>query len=134
MSVTASHELAEMLVDPAANLYSTGPKPNRLYDYEVADPVEELHFEVNGIPMTDFVYPAYFEIFHEAGIDAPRPHGHPGSPFQLHEGGYQSYFSGGKERTMWGSEAKETRFREEDRRGHRSSFRHQAKRKVSKVK
>src|SRR5450631_2112917 len=44
VSVAASHELAGMLVDPAANLYSTGPKPNRLYDYEVADPVEEQFF------------------------------------------------------------------------------------------
>ena len=57
VSVAASHELAEMLVDPAANLYSTGPKSNRLYDYEVADPVEELFFQVDGIAMTDFVYP-----------------------------------------------------------------------------
>ena len=42
VSVAASHELAEMLVDPLANLYAAGPRPNRLYDYEVADPVEEL--------------------------------------------------------------------------------------------
>ena len=134
VSVTASHELAEMLVDPAANLYSTGPKPNRLYDYEVADPVEELHFEVNGIPMTDFVYPTYFEIFHKRGSTRFDHMDTLDLPFQLHEGGYQSYFSGGKERTMWGSKDKETRFREEDREGHRSSFRHKAKRKVSKVK
>lgn len=60
VSVTASHELAEMLVDPATNLYSSGPKKNRLYDYESADPVEELSFNVNGIPMADFVYPSYF--------------------------------------------------------------------------
>lgn len=34
VSVAASHELAEMLVDPLANFYTTGPRPNRLYDYE----------------------------------------------------------------------------------------------------
>jgi hypothetical protein len=134
VSVAASHELAEMLVDPSANLYSTGPKPNRLYDYEVADPVEELSFEVNGIPMSDFVYPTYFEMFHKRGSTRFDHMDTLDLPFQLHEGGYQSYFSGGKERTMWGSKGKTVRFKEEDREGHRSSFRHKAKRKVSHVK
>ena len=67
VSVAASHELVKMLVDPATNLCSTGPKKNCLYDYEVADPVEELTFNVNGIPMTNFVYPQYFEAFHKSG-------------------------------------------------------------------
>jgi hypothetical protein len=132
VSVAASHELAEMLIDPAANLYSTGPKKNRLYDYEVADPVEELFFKVDGIPMTDFVYPSYFETFHKRGSTRFDHMNTLDMPFQLHEGGYQSYFSGGKERTAWGSKTKEVRFKQEDRRGHRSSFRHKAKRKVSK--
>ena len=67
VSVSASHELVEMLVDPAINLMTTGPDPKTVYAYESADPVEELSFPVNGIPMTDFVYPAYFETFHKAG-------------------------------------------------------------------
>jgi hypothetical protein len=53
-------------------------------------------------------------------------------PFALHLGGYQSYFSGGKERTAWGSKAKEVRFKKEDRRGHRSSMRRKPERKLSK--
>ena len=36
VSVSASHELVEMLVDPAINLYSTGPKAKRFYAYEAA--------------------------------------------------------------------------------------------------
>jgi hypothetical protein len=131
VSVAASHELAEMLVDPLANFYTTGPRLNRLYDYEVADPVEELFFKVDGIEMTNFVYPAYFESFH-------KPHStrfdHMQSltrPFELHEGGYQSYWSEGKERTQWGSKAKRARFKLENREGHRSQVRHKAKRKLS---
>ena len=40
VSVTASHELAEMLVDPAINLCATGPR-DLIYAYETADAVEE---------------------------------------------------------------------------------------------
>ena len=133
VSVAASHELVEMLVDPAANLYSTGPKKNRLYDYEVADPVEELFFKVDGIAMTDFVYPSYFETFHKKGSTRFDHMEILDRPFDLHEGGYQSYWTHGKEETEWGSKAKKVRFQQEDRRGHRSTFRHKRKRKVSKV-
>ena len=132
VSVAASHELAEMLVDPAANLYSTGPRPNRLYDYEVADPVEELFFKVDGIAMTNFVYPTYFENFHKRGSTRFDHMEALEMPFALHLGGYQSYFSGGKERTQWGSKPKEVRFKQEDRRGHRSELRHKPKRLVSR--
>src|SRR5206468_9041772 len=45
VSVTACHELAEMLVDPAINLASTGPS-NRFYAYETADAVEEQEFRL----------------------------------------------------------------------------------------
>lgn len=132
VSLIASHELAEMLVDPLANLYSTGPKDDCLYDYEVVDPVEELFFRIDGIPMSNFVYPAYFESFHKQGatrfdhMQALR------RPFELHEGGYQSYWHRGKEHTKWGSAAKKARFLKEDRRGHRSEVRHTAQRKLSK--
>jgi hypothetical protein len=65
VSVSASHELVEMLVDPAINLMTTGPDPKLVYAYESADPVEALSFKVEGIPMSDFVYPSYFEEFHK---------------------------------------------------------------------
>src|SRR5438132_6019742 len=65
VSVSASHELVEMLVDPAINLMTTGPDSKTIYAYESADPVEALSFPVNDIPMTDFIYPAYFEDFHK---------------------------------------------------------------------
>ena len=59
VSVSASHELVEMLVDPAINLMTTGPNPKLVYAYESADRVEALSFDVEGIPMSDFIYPAY---------------------------------------------------------------------------
>ncbi|MGH8711666.1 MAG: hypothetical protein ACREVA_10200 [Burkholderiales bacterium] len=44
VSVSASHELVEMLVDPAINLMTTGPDPKTIYAYESADPVEAFSF------------------------------------------------------------------------------------------
>src|SRR5208283_3133801 len=63
VSVSASHELVEMLVNPAINMVAMRPHSKLVYGYESADPVEELTFRVNGIPMTNFVYPTYFEPF-----------------------------------------------------------------------
>jgi hypothetical protein len=67
VSVSASHELVEMLVDPATNMMTTGPDAKTIYAYESADPVESLFFDVQGMSMSDFVYPSYFETFHKTG-------------------------------------------------------------------
>jgi hypothetical protein len=123
VSVSASHELVEMLVDPAINLLATGPDPKTVYAYESADPVEALSYPVNGILMTDFVYPSYFENFHKAGsvqFDRLRK---VNKPFQILPGGYQIIFKNGKWSQIFGSVAKEKSFAKEDRRGHRSEQR-----------
>ena len=123
VSVSASHELVEMLVDPAINLMTTGPDPKVIYAYESADPVEALSFQVNGIPMSDFVYPAYFEAFHKPGSVQFDQMNKVRKPFQILSGGYQIIFKNGKWSQIYGSEAKKRRFAREDRRGHRSEQR-----------
>ncbi len=123
VSVSASHELVEMLVDPAINLMTTGPDPKVIYAYESADPVEALSFKVNGIPMTDFVYPAYFEAFHKPGSVQFDRMKKIRRPFQILAGGYQIIFKNGKWSQVFGSAAKKRRFAREDRRGHRSGQR-----------
>ena len=128
VSVSASHELVEMLVDPAINMMTTGPDPKVVYAYESADPVEQLSFKVNGIPMTDFVYPAYFEAFHKAGSARFDQLKKVSKPFQILSGGYQIIFKNGKWSQVFGSAAKKKRFGREDRRGHRSEERPQAAR------
>ena len=122
VSVSASHELVEMLVDPAINLAATGPG-NVFYAYETADAVEEIEFTIDGIAMSDFVYPAWFEGFRKAGsaqFDYARK---VRRPFQILAGGYMSVFKNGKWTEIFGSRAKARRFRREDRRGHRSTYR-----------
>jgi hypothetical protein len=95
VSVTASHELAEMLVDPGMQLGAIGPDGKTWYAYEVADAVEGEEIEVGGIPMSNFVYPAWFEAFR-----APRStkFDHKGTctrPFELRPGGYMPVFKDG---------------------------------------
>lgn len=65
-TVTASHEILELLVDPDTTFgvvvedRSLGP---RFYSYEVCDPVQDDRFayDLGGTPVSDFVYPAWFE-------------------------------------------------------------------------
>jgi hypothetical protein len=123
VSVSASHELVEMLVDPAINLLTTGPDPKLIYAYESADPVEALSFKVNGIPVSNFVYPSYFEVFHKPKSVQFDHMGAITKPFQLLKDGYQIIFKNGKWSQVYGSKAKQKHFRKEDRRGHRSETR-----------
>jgi hypothetical protein len=123
VSVSASHELVEMLVDPAINLMTTGPDSKTIYAYESADPVEALSFPVRGIQMTDFVYPSYFESFRKPGSVKFDAMGKVDKPFQILKDGYQIVFKGGKWSQVYGSKAKAKAFAKEDRRGHRSGAR-----------
>jgi hypothetical protein len=122
-SVTASHEIAEMLVDPAVNLYSSGANPKTMYAYEMADPVEEETFQVDGLPMSDFVYPAYFESFRKPGSARFDHLGKLSAPFTLRPGGYQIVLQGNSWTQLHGSSRKARDFAKEDRRQHRSELR-----------
>jgi hypothetical protein len=68
-TVTASHELLEMLADPdvsRAVVVHTTSGDAKLYAYEVCDPCQDdsLGYEIDGIIVGDFVYPSYFQMFH----------------------------------------------------------------------
>jgi hypothetical protein len=123
VSVSASHELVEMLVDPATNLMTTGPDPKTMYAYESADPVEALSFDIQGMQMSDFIYPSYFEAFHKAGSVKFDHLNKVKKPFQILSGGYQIIYKSGKWSQVFGSVKKEKAFAKEDRRGHRSELR-----------
>lgn len=133
VSIAASHELVEMLVDPAINMMTTGgPDAKATYAYESADPVEETNFAINGIQMSNFVYPSYFESFRAAGSAQFDQLKQVSKPFQILSGGYQIVLKNGKESQVFGSADKKKRFKKEDRRGHRSEQR--ARAAVKKLK
>jgi hypothetical protein len=122
VSVTACHELFEMAIDPVANLWAQADDGTE-YAYEMCDPVEEDVFDVDGVPMSNFVHPAWFEPFkHPPGTK----YDHLGklkAPYTMTKGGYMITMVKGKVAQKFGSKAKEKRFAEEDRRGHRSEYR-----------
>jgi hypothetical protein len=96
-TVTASHELLELLVDPETTLgtlvedRSLGP---RVYSYEVCDPVQDDRFatEVDGVAVSDFVYPAWFEPWRKRG-SARFDHAEKlRLPFQVPRGCYAMFY------------------------------------------
>jgi hypothetical protein len=122
VSVTACHELFEMAIDPIANLWAEATDGTE-YAYEMSDAVEEDTFPVNGIKMSNFLHPSWFEPFkHPPGTKFD----HLGllkKPFSMTKGGYVIIKKNGKVSEVFASAAKAKRFAREDRRGHRSEYR-----------
>lgn len=133
VSVTASHELAEMLADPGAQLCATGPH-DLIYAYEVADAVESESFAIDGIEMTNFVYPSWFESFWRAGS---RKFDHLGTcrrPFQVRPRGYMPVFEPGRGWSqIFGSKAGEKHYARRPH-GRPEIRKHGGPRKASKPK
>lgn len=93
-TVTFSHELLEMLLDPWINLTIPDPDQKRSWSYEACDAVEadELGYKIEGVQVSDFVLPSYFEN----DITLAKSHkrsfcGHVTEPFSLASGGYMSF-------------------------------------------
>lgn len=130
ISVSACHELLEMLVDPSAALWTDGPH-GEVWAYEVCDVVEDDKIDFDGVAMSDFVYPAYFDVFRLKKGAKPARYDYlrrVKRPFQILPGGYSDIHKNGKVITRWGSPEKEDRFKQEDRRYHRSQFRRKRRR------
>lgn len=116
---TLSHELLEMIADPGVNLYARGPvklkgetRPRMGWvSYEVCDPVEGNLYDIDGVKVSNFVTPEYFEAEHKRGslqfdflnvVDRP---------FQVAAGGYLDVMVASRWRTLWGRKAASKRFR-----------------------
>jgi hypothetical protein len=87
-TVTLSHELLEMLADPWVNWCAVG-SDGKIYALEVCDAVEadRLGYEIDGVLVSDFVTPAWFEPTQADRVDFKR---RLLKPLQLAEGGYIS--------------------------------------------
>jgi hypothetical protein len=96
-SLTASHEMCEMLVDPSGDrqITSDSPKPGQervSFLVEVCDPSEAADFaySVNGILVSDFYTPHYFDPVTASGVR----YSYTGAitrPRQVLRGGYLSW-------------------------------------------
>lgn len=60
LSVTISHELCELVVDMPANKWADGPDGSD-YAYEACDAVEGDTYEIDGVYVSNFLFPAFFD-------------------------------------------------------------------------
>lgn len=123
VSVTASHELLEMIIDPGAQLWAQSTQ-GRFYAYEMCDAVEDEEYVINGISVSNFVHPSFFESWHPPGSVQFDHLKKLSRPFQTLPNGYQIVSNGISATEIFGSIAKERNFRtHEVRTQHRSEYR-----------
>lgn len=69
-TVTLSHEVLELIIDPTANVFVPGPDPRDpnndqkvvLHTYEVCDAVERTSYEIDHTRVSNFLTPTYFAV------------------------------------------------------------------------
>ena len=91
-SVTLSHELLEMIVDPFCNEVAEADNSDgsiSFYAHEVGDAVEAdaLGYTIDGVLLSDFVLPSWFVPGEPGAVDFMR---RISNPFQIAPGGYIS--------------------------------------------
>lgn len=137
-SVTASHELMEMILDPSGTLTVSAPsladqcaasgvKPpgytkQGMVEYlvEPCDPVEEVEpYTIDGVEVSDFVTPAYYDSFGASGVRYSFL-GNVTQPLEVCDGGYLSWCTHGPPNSVWqahaqaGSPLKVDRLKDDD--------------------
>ena len=98
-----SHELIEQLIDPfvdAAVIVDAFPLTVRgqvrnvpaAVSYEACDPVENDSYDIDGVPVSNFVLPAWFQSVDTPGVHGPYDYlGKLTSPLSMTSGGYIAY-------------------------------------------
>ena len=111
VSSVLSHEVLEMYVDPNCNLWASDSH-GKTYSFEVCDPVEAPTYTVNGVSVSNFVTPAWFDPLAAAnGKTQFDKCNKLTAPFTLLKGGYLVYASEGKEHQTNGDEMPEWRLK-----------------------
>jgi len=105
VSATVSHEVCELIGDPAANQWAQTAR-GRFYAMELCDPVESDTYEVRlrdatRVSVSDFVYPHWFNPF--APADARFDHMRIlTKPFEIAQDGYAMQMTGGRVHNNYG--------------------------------
>lgn len=84
----ASHEVIEMMGDEYVNLDVARTLPNgviELWPRELCDPVQGVTYAVNGVTLSNFVYPEFFIEKADGPFDHCRVLS---QPFEIHPSGY----------------------------------------------
>jgi len=104
-TITASHELIELLADPAINLTVCATENNHLvlYAYEICDPcqADQFGYAIDGVAVSDFLFPSWFETFHRSGVVPLDYCGRISAPFAIMPGGYANVLDTGEPAGAW---------------------------------
>ena len=102
VSSTLSHEVLEMFIDPSCNLWANDGQGS-VYSFEVCDPVEAPTYPVNGVSVSNFVTPAWFDPLAPVGSQFDKQNLLKAG-FSILPGGYMTYESAnGKVQQQWGA-------------------------------
>jgi hypothetical protein len=92
LSVTISHELLEMLADPYLSR-ATQDHTGKFWAMEVCDACENDQYKIDGVDVSDFVTPHYFEPpTKRAKTDKLDYLNLIKTPYEVRPGGYMQYF------------------------------------------
>jgi hypothetical protein len=124
VAATLSHEVLETIADPHVNLWTTGPS-DTLISQEVCDPVENGSYEIDGVSVSNFVTPNWFDG--QAAPGAPMDYlGKVSQPFQMDKGGYFVHVKAGKPSQVFGEDVpgwrRDTKSHSHSRAGHLAGF------------
>jgi hypothetical protein len=101
-TISASHTLLEMLVNPRKNLnVRADMKPKMMFfSHEIADPCtdEKYAYAINGVYVSDFVLPAWFDP--NGGREKVDFNGHLRGPFTVGDSGYANVYEASR-RDRW---------------------------------
>lgn len=102
--VTLSHEALELIADAEVNRLVMGPHPDpkqkeRLvfHWYEMCDAVQAEHYDIAGVPVSNFVLPLYFTVDGEPGsrndfLGTRKRGGLTLASFGINPGGYVGFY------------------------------------------
>ena len=101
--VTFSHEALELVGDPQTNLLVQGPHPDPqkggrmvFHWFEMCDAVQSETYEIDGVPVSNFVLPLYFTAGEQAGgrndFLGALHRGKGLKSFSVNPGGYVGFF------------------------------------------
>lgn len=91
-SVTVSHEILEMLADPYLTR-AVQARDGRFWALEVADAVEQDSYLIDGVKVSNFVTPHYFEPPVQFALGDKLDYmGLVKSPYEVRPGGYMQWF------------------------------------------
>lgn len=124
VAATLSHEVLETIADPHVNLWATGPS-DTLISQEVCDPVENGSYDIDGVSVSNFVTPNWFDAQAAAGVTMDYL-GRVSQPFQMDQGGYYVHVTAGKPSQVFGEDVpgwrRDTKAHPHSRAGHLASF------------